>query len=410
MQKIKIIFVNRFCHPDISATSQILSDLASSLAETSDVYLVASRIRYDDHNEILPQLEHWGNVTIHRVWTSRFGREHLVGRLLDYLTFYFTAPLKAFQLSTKDTVLVAMTDPPMISIPLAVVARLRGAKLVNWLQDLFPEVAIALGIRLGGVLVAKTLVSLRNLSLRAASINVVLGARMCSIAAAHAPRVPVRIVANWSPTAEIVPRPRATNPFNADWQLNGKFVVGYSGNLGRAHELGVLLDAAAILKLRSDIVFLIIGEGNQKEQLQRDAIARGLTNIIFKPYQSKAFLKFSLTLPDVHLVSLKPELEGLIVPSKFYSSIAAGRPVIFIGAYDGEIAREIERGQCGITVPPGSAALLAHAIARLHDDRIIRGNMAGNARKLFERNYNQPIAIAKWNDLLTEVAAPRQSR
>ncbi len=410
MKKQRIVFVNRFCHPDVSATAQILSDLANSLAEGADVHLVASSMRYDDAEAVLPPLEHWDGITIHRVWTSRFGRKHLLGRLLDYLTFYITAPLKSFQLSTKDTVLVAMTDPPMISIPLAVVARLRGAKLVNWLQDLFPQVAIALGMRLGGALVAKTLIRLRNMSLRAASTNVVLGARMGAIAAAHAPHVPVRIVANWSPTAEIVPLARTANPLNTEWQLGEKFVVGYSGNLGRAHELGVLLDAAAILKPRADIVFLIIGEGNQKEQLQRDAIARGLTNIIFKPYQPKALLKFSLTLPDVHLVSLKPELEGLIVPSKFYSSIAAGRPVIFIGAHDGEIAQEIERGGCGITVPPGSTALLVQAIERLCDDRIIRDYMASNARKLFERDYDQPIAIAKWKDLLTEIAASTQSR
>ena len=115
--------------------------------------------------------------------------------------------------------------------------------------------------------------------------------------------------------------------------MKDRFIVGYSGNLGRAHELGILLDAADRLRHRLEIVFLIIGEGNQKENLQAEVTRRGLANVLFKPYQPKAQLKYSLTLPDVHLVSLKPALEGLIVPSKFYSSIAAGRAVIFIGAY-----------------------------------------------------------------------------
>ena len=92
-----------------------------------------------------------------------------------------------------------------------------------------------------------------------------------------------------------------------------------------------MLDAAARLRHRLEIVFLIIGEGIQKESLQQEATRRGLVNVLFKPYQPSAQLKFSLTLPDVHLVSLKPALEGLIVPSKFYSAIAAARPVIFIG-------------------------------------------------------------------------------
>ena len=405
MALVKFIFVNRFAQPDISATSQILSNLATSLAEGVDVHLVVSRMRYDNPVEALPYLEHWDNVTIHRVWTSRFGRKHLVGRLLDYLTFYITAPLKAFQLSTKDTILVAMTDPPMISIPLAIVARLTGAKLVNWIQDLFPEVATALGMRLGGTLITSFLKSLRNRSLRAAHANVVIGGRMGKLVALNVQAVPVREIHNWSPSSDIQPLDRSSNPLVREWELNDKFIVGYSGNLGRAHELAIFLDAAEALKSRSQIVFLIIGEGAQKQTLQVQARARGLDNIVFKPYQPKKALKYSLSMPDVHLVSLKPELEGLIVPSKFYSSIAVGRPVIFLGADDGEIAQLIANGQCGITVPPNDAALLAKAIARLCDNPPERTAMATNARLLFEQEYDQPIAIAKWRNLLAEISA-----
>ena len=125
---------------------------------------------------------------------------------------------------------------------------------------------------------------------------------------------------------------------------------------------------------------LIIGEGNQKESLQREAMRRGLANVLFKPYQPSAQLKVSLTLPDVHLVSLKPALEGLIVPSKFYSAIAAARPVIFIGDGgndgDGEIAREVARGDCGVTVAPDDAVGLANAVERLSGDRDACARMA----------------------------------
>ena len=162
-----------------------------------------------------------------------------------------------------------------------------------------------------------------------------------------------------------------------------RFVVGYSGNLGRAHELGIVLDAAARVRHRLEIVFLIIGDGNQKESLQQESARRGLVNVLFKPYQPSAQLKYSLTLPDVHLVSLKPALEGLIVPSKFYSAIAAGRPVIFIGDADGEIAREVARGDCGVTVAPDDAVALANAIERLCDDAAAcarMGVMDTNAR------------------------------
>ena len=406
MSNSKIIFINRFFHPDISATSQILSDLAFELAASGEqIHIVTSRLRYDDAAAVLVAHEVVNGVTVHRVWTSRFGRGNQFGRLADYLTFYVSAPLKLWTLASHGDVVVAKTDPPIISVPVMIVARLRGAKLVNWLQDLFPEVAAALGMNLGGNAIMGALTWLRDRSLRAASANVVLGSRMATIATAHASQSRVRVVPNWSPAADIAPLPRSANPLAAEWQLADRFVIGYSGNLGRAHELGILLDAAERLRHRLDIVFLIIGEGNQKESLQQDAIRRGLANVLFKPYQPKDQLKFSLTLPDVHLVSLKPALEGLIVPSKFYSSIAAGCAVLFIGDADGEIAREVARGACGVTVAPDDARGLANAIERLRDEPGTCSRMGANARAMFDSEFAQGIAIGKWRAVLAEVRA-----
>lgn len=405
MRQRKYIFVNRFFHPDISATSQILSDLAFQLsAGGAEVHIVSSRLRYDDSAARLCAFEIIDGVTIHRVWSSRFGRTSTVGRLCDYLTFYVTAPFKVLLLAAKGDVVIAKTDPPMISVPVALVARLRGARLVNWIQDLFPEVALALGMKLGGALGFQTLNWIRNRSLRAAAFNVVLGSRMMSLVSRQAPLVPVRIVANWSPAVDILPLRRSDNPLAAEWQMLDRFVVGYSGNLGRAHELHLLLDVAERLRRRSDIAFLIIGEGNQKEALQREVLQRNLNNVHFKPYQPKEQLKYSLTLPDVHLVSLKPVLEGLIVPSKFYSSIAAGSPVIFIGDADGEIAREVARGKCGFAVPPDDAQPLATAIEQLCDDKVLHAQMGANARALFDAEYSQVTAIGKWRTVLAAIA------
>ena len=406
MSNNKTIFINRFFHPDISATSQILSDLAFQLAASGEnIQVVTSRLRYNDAAAVLVAHEVVNGVTVHRVWTSRFGRGNLVGRLADYLTFYVSAPLKVWALTSRGDVVVAKTDPPIISVPVMIVARLRGAKLVNWLQDLFPEVAAAVGMKLGGGAVRGVLTWLRDRSLRAAAANVVLGSRMAAIATAHAPQSRVRVVPNWSPAADTTPLLRSANPLAVQWQMTDRFIIGYSGNLGRAHELGILLDAAERLRHRLDIVFLIIGEGNQKEGLQQDAIRRGLINVLFKPYQPKDQLKFSLTLPDVHLVSLKPNLEGLIVPSKFYSSIAAGRAVLFIGDADGEIAREVARGNCGITVAPDNAPGLANAIERLCDEPETCSRMGANARAMFDAEFAQQIAIGKWRVVLAEVRA-----
>ena len=175
----KIVFVNRFFYPDHSATSQMLSDLAFDLAKAGGrVEVITSRLRYDDPAAQLPSFEVIQGVSVHRVWTSRFGRGGLVKRSLDYLTFYITAAYKLWQRTDSSTIVVAKTDPPLFSIVAAPIARLRGAKLINWLQDLFPEVAAALGVKFICWPILNVLRSLRNWTLRSAHMNIVIGELM----------------------------------------------------------------------------------------------------------------------------------------------------------------------------------------------------------------------------------------
>ena len=148
---MQLISLNRFFHPDHSATSQMLSDLAFGLARRGwHVVVITSRQRHDAPLEPLPARECVGGVKIVRIWTSSFGRGALFGRLLDYLTFYLSASAMLWRLARRLDVVIAKTDPPMLMIIAAPICRLRGAQLVNWLQDIFPETAQSLGV--GGAL------------------------------------------------------------------------------------------------------------------------------------------------------------------------------------------------------------------------------------------------------------------
>ncbi len=153
------------------------------------------------------------------------------------------------------------------------------------------------------------------------------------------------------------------------WGLENKFVVGYSGNLGRAHEIGTVLAAAAQLRGDPRMLFLMIGGGKLFDELTRAVTTRRLESLFrFVPYQDKTALKYSLTLPDMHWISLRPELEGLIVPSKFYGIAAAGKPMIVIGAADGELGRLVRQHACGVVIAPGDGAALAATLSRLSRD------------------------------------------
>jgi glycosyltransferase involved in cell wall biosynthesis len=186
------------------------------------------------------------------------------------------------------------------------------------------------------------------------------------------------------------------------------FVVGYSGNIGRVHEFGTILDAAEKLKLSGNILFLFIGEGAQRNWIEEEAERRGLKNIMFKPSQPREQLGISLTVPDVHLISLKPSMEGLIVPSKFYGIAAAGRPSIFIGNKNGEIARILEKAQCGFSVEKGEAEKLSHIIRELNDHLDRCPSLGKRARDLFEERFDMRHAMGAWQSVLNGAANPVQ--
>jgi len=402
----RLIFVNRFFHPDHSATSQILSDLAFHVAEVGfDVQVLASRQIYDDPSRVLPARESVRGVKVHRVWATRFGRGRLLPRAVDYLTFYISATAKLATLADRDAVVIAETDPPLLSVPCALVAWLKRSVLINWTQDLFPEIAQSLHVP-GIALVAPVLRRLRNLSLKQARTNVVLGEGMAArLRDEGVAPGKIEVIHNWSPVEMAPPSaPPTANPLRAEWNLGQKFVVGYSGNFGRAHDFSTVLDAAALLRDLPELHFLFVGAGAQRAWVETRVAELSLTNVSFQPYQPLDRLAMSLSVPDVHLVSLKPELEGLLVPSKFYSVLAAGRPVLFVGDPNSEMAQRIDEADCGRAFPPGAHTDLAAAIRQLASHPAQVARMGERSRDLWAARFQRKRALAAWEALLRKLS------
>ena len=190
-----------------------------------------------------------------------------------------------------------------------------------------------------GRLAAVALRPLRNWSLRSAAVNVVVGEAMAArLQALGLPPQNIKVIGDWADSALISPLPAEESALRQDWVPDGCFMVGYAGNLGRAHDIDTVLAAMTLLHerakkspsgLAAKVMFVFVGGGAQRARLEREALKRGLSNFRLKSYQPKERLGETLGLADVHLVSLNPKLEGLIVPSKFYGIAAAGRPTIF---------------------------------------------------------------------------------
>lgn len=396
---MRVVFVNRFFHPDSAPTGLYAAVVAFDLAAAGhEVHAVTSRLAYDAAGLAYAAEESVRGVQVHRVWSTHFGRRTLIGRACDYGSFYVSAGWRLILLLRTGDLVVAATDPPLISVVAAFAARLRGARLVNWLQDLFPDVAARSGMRLASGPLGWLARRLRDWSLRSAVANVALGERMASELTRLLPAVRRHVVPNWADGTAIRPMATEASELRREQGLEGKFVVGYSGNLGRAHDWETLVEAARLLASERDIVFSFIGGGLHFAKVR----AAGLANVQVRGYVPQPRLADSLAASDVHLVTLLPAFEGLIVPSKLYGIAAAGRAVIFVGEPDGEIARALRAHDCGVTVAAGDAAGLAAAIRELRASPERRNAMGARARAAFEREWNEPIGLARWRALIEE--------
>ena len=399
----RVLFVNRFYWPDHSATAQMLTDLAGGLAARGwSVTVVASRLRYDGGEPLPPRETHAG-VTIERVATTQFGRGSLAGRAMDYASFYLAASLAAVRLLARGDIVVAKTDPPLLQVPLAAVARLRGARLINWMQDVYPELAVALGVDALRGIPARLLSALRRRALRSAARTVVIGSRMREVvAAAGAPADSIAEIHNWGDDA-VLASPADGSLLRAEWGFApDRLTVAYSGNLGRAHDLETMLEAARILAAEAAPVdFLFVGGGALVERLE----AAGLPNLHRRPYQPREDLPRSLAVADLHWLSLRAELEGLIVPSKFYGAASSARPIVFIGALDGEVAQLVRRHDCGWAFTAGDAEGVAAMLRALAADRSRLAEPGANARRMVRAHFTREHSVEAWDALLRQVCA-----
>lgn len=401
-EKQHVILINRFYWPDFSATSQMLTDLATGLADEYAVTVVTSRALYNDPLAKLERCEEHAGVEVLRLNTTRMGRSSLWGRALDYISFYIRVFWYLIRSTRKGDLVVLKTDPPLLSLLNTAAVRFRGGRVINWLQDIFPEIAIELGAFPRSRLFSAPLIGWRNRTLRAAKTNVAISRHMQEMLARQDVSN-TRCIPNWADGELIQPLAHADNPLHLEWNPQNKFLVGYSGNFGRAHSFDELLQAIMLLNSRPEIHFVLIGEGAALDDLLEAVERKNLHNVSFEPYQPHDTLRKSLGAIDLHLVTLKEGMEGLVLPSKIYGVLAAGRPMAFIGDADGEIAELIHEKEVGFAINHGEGAYLAEQIQALANDPERMRRMGANARRLFDQEYSKIRAMERWKKLMADV-------
>ena len=405
---VRLVAVNRFYAPDTAPTGQLLSELAEHLAAAGvEVAVVTAGQRYDDARADLPAFERRHGVAVHRLRTTRFGRGRLGGRAVDYLSFHLAAALALLRLVRRGDLLLAKTDPPLVSVVAWLVATLRGARLVNWCQDLFPETAAALGLGWAAGPAGRLLRGLRNLSLRGAALNVALCEAMAArLSGEGVPDGRIAVIPNWADGRLVRPVAPADNPLRRAWGLEGRRVIGYAGNLGRAHDLpAVRAFVAAMTAADPELVVLVVGGGSGCDALAAWARAEGRERVLFRPYQPRERLAECLSVADLHLVSLDPACEGLVMPSKLHGVLAAGRPVVALGDPAGSLARLVRELDAGTVWTPGDEAGVLAWLDRARDPAV-----TARLRRTFEERFERDRVLARWQAALAGSAGPALAR
>jgi glycosyltransferase involved in cell wall biosynthesis len=396
----RLLVLNQYYWPGVEATAQLLTELCEALALDMDVKVVTG-VLHGLENE--PRRTTHAGVDIVRVPSTSFERSKIFARASNYASYLTNALLRGVRGPRPDVVL-CMTDPPIVANVALLVARRYRAPLVVISQDVFPEIAVQLK-RLENPVLMSLLRGLVRLYLRRADRVVAIGETMrmrLEEKGAHADRI--RVIPNWVDTTRLAPLER-TNPWARNAQIDTKFVVMHSGNVGHAQDLDSLVRAATFLRDLDDLRIMIIGTGARHAELVSLARLLDVDQVQFLYYQSRGALPQSLSAANVHVVGLAPGLAGYVVPSRLYGILAVARPVIVAADAESETAQVVERVGCGVVVPPGRPELLARAIRDAHDGRYDLEAMGARGRAWVVEEGDRSVAVRRYHDLLLELAS-----
>jgi glycosyltransferase involved in cell wall biosynthesis len=401
----RLLFLNRSYWPDTEATGQLLTTLCESLADRWNVEVVAGKPNVVAVSAESPM--DWENVRsrngvgISRVPHWTLPKRRLLFKALNYISFARATRTLLRRMERPDVV-VFETDPFLLAFEADRLRERTGCRLVGYLQDIYPDVAVALKRIPDAWPVRRLRQRLFDVYRRCDRI-IVLSADMRQLlldGGLSGDRV--EVIPNWADTQVIQPQSH-NNEFRRRHNLLGQFVVMYSGNLGLTQRLEQFLAAAQLLTDQRQIQFVFVGNGSQRTQLERSARDRLLSNVQFLDYQPMSELSDSLSAANLHLIPLTAELNRCLMPSKLYGILAAGRPFLTNAMPETELHSIATQHLVGLTVPPDSPQAVADTIRNAAADPTTLDEMGQRARRLATEQYTRTRVIEQFHDMLTSV-------
>jgi len=395
--KEKILLISPYFPPDSAGTGFVMEELAESIQKSGRVvHVLAGQTQYCTTARYHT---YKSRVSIHRIWHCYMNKNSKFGRIMNYLSFPIAVLFHTHLLRWADTIIIVSTIPTTIG--LAPLLNKFFKKNVHYIwQDIYPDLVIHLGAITQSSLLARSMRWLNEKSLPYVDHIIVLCDDMKTYVAQHyqgAWTNNVVVINNWENPDEIVPLSK-DNPWARVSGYYEKFIVLYSGNIGLFQDFDTIIQAAKLLQYDRNVVFLFVGEGGSKKDIQDTVRTKNLQNVDFMSYVPQEDYNKLLATADAHIVSLKPGMEQFGFPGKLYSSLAAGRPVLAVGRVGGELIRTVITHHIGLTA--STAQELADNITRLKNDTDLRSTLGEQGRSVFLDKWSVNKATQQYMQLL----------
>lgn len=401
MAHLRLLVATEYFWPDEASTGRFLGELVGRLKEEHlewDIGVLTSHRLYRSSRPVsLPTEEIWKGIRIHRIRSLRSGKDALWRRALSDLVF--TLRVWARTLHTPASVVLTVSNPPMMPLLLTLLPGRRGVPVVYLIHDLYPDVPVALGLWRPRSVFVRVLRAAQKAALNRAACVVVLGESMKEhLVQAYRVR-PEKITAipNWATVHALGSSDRSP--------ADGSFRVVYSGNIGRLHDFATVLDAAERLRDHPAISFRIVGEGPKARWLRDEIRRRRLRNVTIDGFLPDAEFVQLLQGASLGIITFEPGMEPLGVPSKTYNFLACGVPLIAISGPQSEVARIITDHRVGYLVSHGDGAGFAGAVLRAYQSPDEWRAMSDRARRYAQQVAHLDRAAREYADAILHAIA-----
>jgi glycosyltransferase involved in cell wall biosynthesis len=407
MSRKHFALVCQHFYPEMISTGMHMTELTTRLTELGwqiTVYCAKPswHMEQEEHETVPKELFYQG-IRILRVPTVGKQQGSLLSRTVFALSFIISVGWSLWHKRADYPVLVITTNPPFLGLVSWLYSRLFKRPYLLIVYDVYPDIAVHLGVLSPQSWLTKAWNWMTRLILREATSVVVIGRDMADVIKHKIPRhlhERIVLIPNWSDEKHVRPVPRKENRFYQEHQLNGAFVVQYAGRMGRTHNLEPLVEAARLMA-DSNVIFQFIGEGAKRSKLEMLAASYRLRNIQFLPYQPMEHLCEMLSAADLAVVCLESCFTGLSVPSKAYGVIASGTPVLGFLDPESEIGQMITETGCGLVMRDPTAHQVATAIQNLMVNPEQRSAMADAGCREFQAKYTLMHAARAYDAALT---------